>query len=568
MAFLLFEDQGKESLYELHEGATTIGRHPDNTIQLTAGTVSGRHARIQCKGDSFILADVGSRNGTTVNGNPLAGPVRLVHKDKISFGDAHASFLTGPEPQLPGEDFEHLTKDGSAPELAAGSATLSVEIADSDSESIASSIDTSSRFGALDSKPKDKLKAVLEISTSLAGNVNLEKLLPKILDTLFNIFKYADRGCILVKDDKSGKLVPRITKHRQAGRDESVRLSRTILDLVMKEKKGIRSKDAAFDELFSGSESIADMRIRSMMCVPMLSLDGAPIGAISIDSLNPLGQFTDEDLDILLTVAGQAALSYETARLIAIHAQKQKQDNEMLIAQEVQRALLPDHLPEVPGYEFFASYDAAQAIGGDYYDVIELADGRICISFGDVAGKGVPGALVMSRMHSCVQSTLAHVSDVESAMKAINTHMCDSAIEGRFVTYVLIILDPKTHELTLSNAGHMSPLIRHADGRIESFNDDIVGPPIGVVEDFPYEVETKTLNPGEMVLIVTDGVDDAMNPAGEFYGQQRIFAMLSREHTSAKELGESLLADVRRHASGREQNDDITIFAFGRTRNA
>ena len=149
-------------------------------------------------------------------------------------------------------------------------------------------------------------------------------------------------------------------------------------------------------------------------------------------------------------------------------------------------------------------------------------------------------------------------------MKAINDHMCSSAVEGRFVTYVMAVIDPKTHELTLSNAGHMSPMIRHAEGRVESFDDELVGPPIGVMEEYPYEVETRKLNPGDMVLIVTDGVDEAMNADGELYGQDRIIEYLKKDHPNAHELGDSLLADVRRHANGQPQNDDITIFTFGR----
>ena len=144
------------------------------------------------------------------------------------------------------------------------------------------------------------------------------------------------------------------------------------------------------DAAFSGSQSITDINIRSMMCVPLLSLDGEVLGILSIDSQNTLGQFSHDDLDILMTVAGQAALSYENARLVQVYAEKQKQDAEMDIAKSVQRALLPTELPRVEGYQFYASYDSARAVGGDMYDCFELPDGKICLSFGDVAGKGVP----------------------------------------------------------------------------------------------------------------------------------------------------------------------------------
>jgi serine phosphatase RsbU (regulator of sigma subunit) len=246
------------------------------------------------------------------------------------------------------------------------------------------------------------------------------------------------------------------------------------------------------------------------------------------------------------------------------YAEKQKQDHELRIAHQVQQALLPTELPQPPGYELYASYDAAQAVGGDYYDCFDLQDGRICISFGDVAGKGVPGALIMSRMHSCVQSTIRHVRDVVPAIRAINDHMCDTSVEGRFVTYVLGTIDTRSHGVELAIAGHMPPIIRRADGTVEQFSEDIVGTPIGVLEDYPYESETRTLEPGDLVVLVTDGVDEAMNPAGELYGRDRLLAFVRQGPPSADELGKALLADVRRHASGRAQNDDITIMTFGR----
>jgi serine phosphatase RsbU (regulator of sigma subunit) len=234
------------------------------------------------------------------------------------------------------------------------------------------------------------------------------------------------------------------------------------------------------------------------------------------------------------------------------------------IARSVQQALLPTDLPTAAGYEFYASYDSAQAVGGDYYDCFELPDGKICLSFGDVAGKGVPGALIMSRMSSCVQSTIRHVQEVVEAMNAINDHMCDSAVEGRFVTYILCIVDTQNHQVTLSNAGHMSPIIRRANGTVEQFDEELVGPPIGVMDGYPYEAETRNLEPGDMVVITTDGVDEAMNPDGELYGGDRLLDFVKQGPAKADELGRTLLADVRRHANGRPQNDDITIMTFGR----
>jgi serine phosphatase RsbU (regulator of sigma subunit) len=578
MASLIVVEQGKKTSFDLQPGENLIGRHPDCAVEIVQASVSGKHAAIRGESGEFFIEDIGSRNGTFVNKQQVKARIKLNHNDMIQFGDAVSKFEQ-PEAATPAAapaaspPPAAVAPPAAPAPIAPGSSANTVDGAifgtvnlDDDTEedaNITGEMENQGRFGVLDTNPEAKLRAVLEISNSLAGEVNLEVLLPKILDTLFSIFTYADRGCILLKDE-NGQMVPKAMKHRREGEDATVRLSRTIINKVLTDKCGVMSADASLDDAFSGSESIADLKIRSMMCVPLLGLDSEPLGVLSIDSQNPLGQFGPDDLEILMTVAGQAALSYENARLMQSYAQKMKQDGELEIAKTVQRALLPTDFPQVAGYEFFASYDAAQAVGGDYYDVFPLPDGKIILSFGDIAGKGVPGALIMSRMSSCVQSTIRHLQGIEEAICAINDHMCDSAVEGRFVTYVLAIVDPATHTLQLSNAGHMSPIIHRADGSIELFDEELVGPPIGVVEDYPFESEAKQLNPGDLVVLFTDGVDEAMNYEDELYGEERLLNFVKNGPTKAEELGKALFKDVRLHANGRPQNDDITIMTFGR----
>lgn len=560
MATLAVLYDGKTIDYDLKEGQNPIGRLAESPIPINHPTASGRHAVLHVQGGEFFLEDIGSRNGTFVNQQRISSLVKLNHNDEIRFGDANARFLD-PPPAAPAEPpLSPALNLQAKPDLITGQ----LDIRDESSATITGEVLGLGRFGGLDVNPQAKLKAVLEISNSLAGTIDLAALLPKILDSLFSIFKYADRGCILLKDDRTGEMVPRAMRHRRKDEDATVRLSRTILTKVLSQKAGILSADASVDGAFSGSESIADLKIRSMMCVPLLGLDGEPLGILSIDSQNPLGQFTRDDLDILMTVAGQAALAYENSRLAQSYADKQKQDAELEIARNVQRNLLPAELPKVNGYQFYASYDAAKAVGGDMYDCFVLPEGRICLSFGDVAGKGVPGALIMSRMSSCVQSTIRHVHDVVEAMSAINNHMSDGKIEGKFVTFILAVVDTRNHEVVLSNAGHASPIIRRANGTVEQFNQDLSGPVVGMMEDYPYESETRKLEPGDMVVITTDGVEEAMNVAGDLYTTERVLELVKNGPAEAEKLGKLLLEDVRRHAAGRSQSDDITIMTFGR----
>ncbi|MHC4877630.1 MAG: SpoIIE family protein phosphatase [Planctomycetota bacterium] len=579
MAKLVLLQEGNAFPHEIGDVEVTIGRHPDCGIQLNSNTVSRFHAKITRDGDQYLLQELGSGKGTVLNGTqlPKEQPAPLSDQARIKFGPLLARFeceesasaapaqAAARRPQMPAGGDGFGADDFGADNLGVD---FSMDDGDDDEATIMGTLQTSggaSGFGMLGVQPEAKLKGVIEITRSLCGETDIDKMLPAILNTLFEVFPGADRGCILLKDLKTGQMVPRAFKHRREGEDATVRLSRTIVNKVLEDKAGILSADAASDDQFSGSESISNLAIRSVMIVPMLDKDGEPIGVINIDTLNPLTQFTNDDLDLLMTVASQASLTYENARLMKTYLEKQKQDGEMRIAKSVQQALLPDTLPNVDGWKFYASYDSAQAVGGDYYDAFQFDDGKIVLSFGDISGKGVPGAIIMSRMSSCVQSTMQFThNDPLEAVTAINEHMCANAAEGRFVTYNFVLLDPTTNEMQLVNAGHMSPMIYKPDGSIDEFPEDSIGLPIGVMEGFPYDLEKRVIEPGEIVVLFTDGVDEAMNPEGELYTLERMRDFVANCPHDVEELGKALLADVRRHADGRPQNDDITIMVFGR----
>ncbi|MED5401631.1 MAG: SpoIIE family protein phosphatase [Planctomycetota bacterium] len=547
MAVLVLLQGGQAVPHELDGQEVVIGRHPDCGVQLESNAVSRRHARVFLQDGRYAIEDLGSGNGTSVNGQVIQNATPLESRDRIKLGPVLMRFEDG---------------DGASGDI--GSTMVGVSLDDADDATIMASVETGDGFGALGVRPEEKLKGVLEISRALAGAVDVESLLPKVLDTLFGIFTQADRGCVLLRDTDQGELVPRAMKHRRESEDATVTLSRTVVNKVVEDPAGLLSADASSDSQFAASQTISNLAIRSMMCVPMLGIDGEVMGVINLDTQNPVNQFNNDDLELLQAVAGQAALSFDSARLMSTFAAKQKQDSELDIARGVQVALLPETLPEAEGYSFFASYDAAQAVGGDYYDALELPDGKICLAFGDVAGKGVPGALIMSRISSCVQNTMAFATSIEEAVAAINNHMCANAVEGRFVTFVLAIIDPVEHHLTLINGGHMSPMIVTPAGTIEEFDTESVGLPIGGMEDFPMEVVKRPIAEGEIIVIFTDGVDEAMNPDGELYTLERMRDFLLAGPRQADELGQALLADVRKFADGRDQNDDITIMTFGR----
>src|SRR5690606_9654853 len=219
----------------------------------------------------------------------------------------------------------------------------------------------------------------------------------KALDCLFRIFMQADRGFVAMRGP-SGELVPRWIKTRRENTGETVRLSRTIVNMVMQQKEAILSADAVLDDRFELSQSIADFRIRSMMCAPLLSIEGESLGVIQVDTLDQRKKFAPEDLEILVAVAAQAGIAINNAQLHEQALRQRAVQRDLELAHEVQRGFLPHGPPSIPGYTFFDYYQPANHVGGDYYDYISLPDGRIAIVVADVVGHGVAAALLMAKL--------------------------------------------------------------------------------------------------------------------------------------------------------------------------
>ncbi|MEJ7592285.1 MAG: SpoIIE family protein phosphatase [Planctomycetaceae bacterium] len=549
MASIVFLRGGQTIRFQLGETDISIGRHADADIRLEQDHVSRRHARIfRCEG-AWQLEDMNSTGGTNVNGKKLLPetPVILRHQDDIRIGsnklvfESAAKFL--PPPQK-------IT-------------TAEIEISD-DSDSSVEGSASSSGYGQLSVRPEEKLAGILKINEALAGNVDLRAICPLVLDTLFDIFFQTDRGAIMLLQKDSNIPVPVAQRHRNTDDSASVRISRVILDNVLKTNSAILSANTSIDPRMSGSDSIMGQAIQSTMCAPMLGVDGKAFGIIHLDSQDPRQRFCQEDLQLLLAVASQASHAFENARLLTMYMQKLKQDEEMKISAQVQRALIPEILPQPAGYQFYGSYDAAAAVGGDYFDCFEMPDGKICVSFGDVAGKGVPAALIMSRLSGIVRNTMNFTDDVGLAMCQINSLMCNNMIDGRFVTYLLGVIDPKTHVFTFANAGHMPPEIRSPHGVLSNLGTEDSGLPLGIDKNCPFPTSTIQLAAGTSIILRTDGVDDAMSSKEDFYGSERFRKVVRAESADPEAIGRAILMDVKAFMAGYTQHDDITIMSFGR----
>jgi serine phosphatase RsbU (regulator of sigma subunit)/pSer/pThr/pTyr-binding forkhead associated (FHA) protein len=540
------ETPGK--VYDLDRESTIIGRDLGCDIILSRKFISRRHARIIRRFDGFHIEDLQSNCGTVVDGIKIVGRVPLQDGQNIKIGNYLFVFHF---PAIEVRDGEET-----------GSTILGV-------------LEVSRARPAPDTPTpvptREKLRQVLEITRKLGESLNVDDVLEKTLDSLFKFFPQADRGFVLLNQGGSVDFNPRAIKFRP-GISGNLTISRTILKLVVNEGKAILSSDLANDRRFEMSQSIVGA-IRMMMCVPLLDAERRPGGILQIDTCDDRGTFTEDDLDLLVAIASQVGVAVENARLHSVLIAQTQIEQESQDAQEVQLALLPERRPELPGYEFWDYYEPARFVGGDYFDYLPLAnsDGqastpsrRWLVALGDVAGKGMPGALLMARLSAEVRLFALTMSDPAAIVERLNRDFCHRAIGDRFITFLLVMIDAEAHRITVVSAGHAGPLIRRSDDSLEILGESQALTPLGVAETAVYRTASAELGPGDMVLLYTDGLPDSTDAAAQPFTLDRLKQTFRAVPRGARGAGEEIIRAVREHSSGCPQEDDITVLCFGR----
>ncbi len=546
---LMLKGDAPGRIFELRGESTVIGRHPDCDVQLNVEAVSRRHARIRKSERSLLIEDLDSRNGTHVNGMPITAPVPLEDGSYVQLCDYVFLFQGG---------VVKIEDDGDKSSTILGMLDLA---------------ESSSTSRWTDVRPEEKLRAVLEISGRIFGStLQLRELLERTLESLFTIFRQADRGFALLRDERDGELRPMAIKYRE-GAPDSMAISRTILNHVLNERRAILSVDAGTDRRFSQSDSVASSKLRTVLCVPLLDQNRDPIGVIELDAQSPKGTFTEEDLDLIVAVAGQISIAIENARLHESLLHRRELEQGFRNAREVQKALLPRSRPKILGYQFWDYYEPAMLVGGDYFDYGPFGPAdeaslqnpkRWAIAVGDVAGKGMPAALLMAKLSAEARMFIRSEVDPSRVVERLNQEIADDDIQDRFITFLLVIIDCETHVLRVVSAGHMAPIVRRARGVFELVGEDETGPPLAVVSGQKYRaIETK-LEPGDVVVLYTDGVTEAVDSKNRQFGHERLRKTIEAAQQGPQAVGEAVLRAARMHVAGHAQSDDITLLCFGR----
>ncbi len=531
-----------------------LGRNPDCDVVIGGTAVSREHAQILNIQGKYYIEDKQSRNGTYVNNQQINGRTLLKDSDRIKICDFLATFLeTAPvKPPLP----PGMTREEAEPDDAESSSTVEATVSGIGSNLL------------LETQPAEKVRALLEISDNLSSTLELDLLLPKIVDSLFQVFKQADRGFMIFREEGANKLIPRVIKTRRPTAEASARFSKSIVKQCLENVQAFLIDDATTDSRFGLSQSVADFRIRSVMCAPLCTRDGKAFGVIQVDTQDRSKKFNQDDLKLLVGVANQASIKLQNVQLHQDTIALERRKRDMELARQVQRGFLPQKPPQVHGYEFYAHYEAAQEVVGDYYDFIPLGT-RLAVAVGDVAGKGVAAALLMAKVSADARFSLLTEPDVARAVSRLNDLIQQAGLTDRFVTFGAAVLDPEAHTVTLVNAGHLAPLIyRRATGALEeATSPEVTGLPLGVLDNYEYASCQAQLNPGDSLLIFTDGVTDALDDRDQKFEMDGVRTAIVGGPYLAEALGERIVKAVKQHAAGRSF-DDITLVAFGRTASA
>jgi serine phosphatase RsbU (regulator of sigma subunit)/pSer/pThr/pTyr-binding forkhead associated (FHA) protein len=538
--------------------AAVLGRSVEADVRLDDPAISRRHAQIFLISGGWFIEDLGSGNGTSVNGKTIVGPTRLKSGDEIGLAGNLFRFAAESEPAL--ESDVRIVEEPSA------AAPVAIETLDVRATSMDAAL--AQRVTAPDAliKAQQRFRVVLEISNAVQTQLDMDKLLHQIMDQLFGVFPHADRGFIMLKAEESEEFVSHVSKQRGREQPEAIATSGTILRRAMSDRVALLSADAMGDQRFAMAASVMNFRIRSMMCAPIVErASEKALGIIHLDTSRQDRQFTPDDLDLLTMAANQTAFAIANARMHHKLLVQERTERDLQLARHVQELFLPRCFPEVAGMQGRASYRPALEVGGDFYDFIPLEGGHLGIVIGDVVGKGIPAALMMARMSSAVREFARTIEDPRGVVKAANECLLAMEAEEMFIPLIFARLDPRSRTLQMVNAGHPPLLLRKGStGQVCEIQgcDNF---PIGIKAGTEFEAESFRIEPGDLVCLYSDGITEAMNAQQDGYGSKRLKSVAALPAASAAQLMENILQDVQAFVGGAHRSDDLTLVCFGAT---
>jgi len=529
---VITESDGKTSTIDLgSRNRVTVGRSHENDVVLTDPTLSRRHAELVREPLGWLVRDLGSRNGTLLNGATLGTRTALRPGDRILIGRAELVF--GPEDVPPARVV--LSEDTIAP----------------DDTYVMTPSDV-----APESRPEMWFDILDEANRTLPHQT-LDVLFPRILDLVHRALQ-PDRASILSRLPDGG-LVCRAERKNDG--QQGIPVSRTLARKVVDERVSVLVSDVGASS--GGSDSLDERGVRSAMAVPLCDLDDVT-GLIYLETLEKPVPFGKKDLRLLTLLGNAVATQIQNTQLREDKIRRRHLQEGAMEAAKIQERLLPVTFSDIPGYEFEWAYVSCFEVGGDYCDCLPLTPDRQGIAVADVAGKGIGAAMLMA----VTQATLRTHAQVGINLDRLASHMNEAlytaAPDNRFVTFFFAELDHAAHRLRYVNVGHQPPpILVRSSGVIEELGAGSI--PLGMLPEISCPVREVELGPADFLFACTDGVTDAMDPEESMFGDDRLRELLASlagfPGNKVRGAVEQALASFAR---GAPQPDDLTMAVLRR----
>lgn len=406
----------------------------------------------------------------------------------------------------------------------------------------------------------EELSILNELSLAISSSRSTDDIIQTIIRRSIKAVG-AEQGVItLVGKDQSDPTQTLVRTMASSGDREAYSPDQNLLGWMYLNRRPLVVNDPDSDARFKGVRWTQS--VRSLVSVPLL-VHSSLVGILTLYNKKHQDGFTSEDQRLLSILAGQSAQVVETARLYEEERKLAVVNQELSLAYDIQNKLLPEKAPDIPGYDLAGISIPAQSVGGDYFDYIPMEDGRLAVCVGDVSGKGMPAALLMSNVQATLRGQALVMDTAHGTIERSNKLLSESIKRGSFVTLFYAVLNPETHLVTYVNAGHNKPYVLRRSGAVEKL--ELGGLVVGFLGSQKYTEATLTLEEGETLFIYSDGVTEAMNAAHDQFEEERLEALLGElGSTPAREIVQRVRKAVRTHAGSAPQNDDITMLVVRR----
>ena len=411
----------------------------------------------------------------------------------------------------------------------------------------------------------DKLRMLLDITRKISQSLDLQEVLNLVMDTLDSLIPYDAAGIFVVKCDETkvaeGEEPCVFQSEAVRGYDIDeltnlhMKIGEGLLGHVALTAQPVNAPDVRKDPLYINART----ETRSEMVAPIIS-NSEVIGVFDLES-DELNAYSEDDLQVLMLLAAQVAIIIEKVMLHEQLIEKKRLEGQLEVARQVQLELLPAKDPQLAGYDISAYNFPTEEVSGDYYDWVKIFDDQISLVIADVSGKGVPAALLMAFLRASLRAATHIGYSPHVSMAKVNYLLWESIERNQFVTAFYGILDVTNRTLSYTNAGHNPPLLFTADGKHQFIERGSL--PLGMFKDTRYHEYYQTIEPGEMLVLYTDGVTEAQNLKGEEYGRDRLArAVKANRNLNARDLIAALHKEVIGWTDGKGATDDVTFFVI------